>query len=349
MSIKEQLSTNAARAIGAYNPKKDWEFNLKENIEAIADKDKAAPLIRILTEDDQIKQIAKDYDKNDKTALEWQSGYERWGRIAIATTFLATVIGALYVFPFGQTLEQPGYKVVLIIAEVIIFAIIMASRGWLGVKKHHKKYREARTMAEDGRFTLFDRLFAIDPDDKTLLPLKLEFYRRFLFMAQLDYYRNAQNKNLFRAKRAKIVRNAGRAVYYLAILAALPAALFVLQKGGYINWMWLDNIRESWLFLPHFSQMADKYLLGIGIITSAVHTLTTEDTRLHMASRNAHSFELAARFLEAQRDKRLPQVRAAADNGDEAAVDAFIEETNNELKEEHQDWALAQEYKGRTL
>ena len=344
------LSTPAANAVGARNPGKDWVLDPLLHMDLLADPVQTAPLIRILGSD-KVLEVATAYKTADEAALNWQAGYRFWGRVGIAATFVATIVGALYLFPFGKVLEQSDYKSLLLVLEIAALAIMFFTTQWLSFRGHHQTYLNERAKAELQRFALFQKVMAApkippevpEPEALPLLPLKLEYFRRFLFEDQLGYYEDNSEKNLAKARRAKHLRNASHLVYIIATAATLPAMMVILQKAGWIDWDWLNSLMQQHIWITSFSNAADKYLLGIGVLVSAVHTLTTANSRLELNERNAARYRFAAKFLTEQKRDHLELVRDAADKGDHVVVQEFMEEITKELTEEHIAWCMLNE------
>src|SRR5262245_50265893 len=111
------LTTDAAKAVGSRRAS-DYDrmggIDLESQINGFADAAAAGPLAAVLRSDD-VKTVAAGYNTDNRNAIRRQRRFKWLGRIAIWAAFLASMAGALYLFPILGVHQLPQLRSSLVL------------------------------------------------------------------------------------------------------------------------------------------------------------------------------------------------------------------------------------------
>jgi hypothetical protein len=340
------VTEQAIAAIGTDDPGADWR--LAPQAHAATLPPQAGALRRVL-EQAELRKIAGEFEVADRLAVKAQQHYKRAARARLYAGVTATIIGATFVLPVeAATFVLPievwtGWLASVASAvQCIAFAISVLTLLHLIRAKPFDIWMKARARAEVARIKLFDEVLrGVDrdpqPGELPLLPLQLEYFRRYQLDMQQRYYAD---------RGAQHARAAGQTVLWQIQSFALSAfagvvATAVLLKSGLQHGLqppdWLTILSDSVSRLPDWT---NRVVLMTGIIASAVFGASVSRSLMDLDERNASRYLTNADNLKFFAETDLAAARAAAAAGDAGTVNAFVEEIQRLVSSEHQEWLL---------
>ena len=312
-------NTEAAKAIGE-QAADDWHLRPEKHADALPPQ--ARPLARMLRTP-EVEAIFARYRDADVRAIAQQAKYRRMGRISIWARFMALAVGGIALLPFEELLGFPP-RGALIVAQGGAIIVSLLAALWVIQRAHFSNWMHARAAAEIARVDLFNRIrdasSEVQPGELALLPLKLEYFRRYQLDVQCAFYRG---------RGAEHARAAGATMRWklisLALVAVVTAAILYSLGvfGGSARW---DDATTQ------------KVAIGFMTLVSAVLALISDTSLMDMSERNAARYATTYANLSKLREQFLEPVRAAAAQGDAAAVHAFIQIVNEQIASEHREW-----------
>ena len=297
----------------------------------------AVALAHILNKD-RIVQAIESYHAADQRAMRAQARFVFMGRVTAYTGFLAAVLGGVLLY-IGSAPDSERWLLVIGITQFVLLAISLMGSLALYTLKPFLTWRQQRGEAEAERIGVFARIVA-DPgegngEDKLLLPLQLECFRRHLLEDQRDYFKRRGRQHRRTVRRVQILRAVALA---LIVLAALPL-LAKLQP-----FTWLPNwIRTLMTWLPLEGRgVPEMYALG-GLVGGALQGLLAALAVISLAERNAGKYERMVERLNVYCKDRLELARTAAATDDGLLVGEFARQVACDLAAEASEWVAVQE------
>ena len=324
------ITEQAKTAIGTEAPR-DWELRPRQAIAALPEN--AAPLKRILARSD-IDEIIDTYHIADAAAGRAQKVYKRLAKWSAASSFLAIVIASglllAHSFLVGATANLSLLSGIQGFLLVLSFLLSITLAHW----RPFDRWMRERAKAEHERASLFNRIMRAEetaqPNELPVLPLKLEYFRRYQLDVQRKYYRERGGEHARAVSRATALRWLGTIVVGLA---ALPLA------AGMLGTDW-----SAWagkLGLPHWASNIDfqqRLFISLSTVGAALQGLLAATLLLNQDERNASRYAATAENLEALASRPLEEARAAAAQGDRDAVEAFFSLVQEQISSEHREW-----------
>lgn len=207
---------------------------------------------------------------------------------------------------------------------------------------------QRRATAETTRIGLFDRVLAAKEDSREgelpLLPLQLEYFRRYQLDVQRAYYRERGRQHGKAARRAWLLRLLALG---LVILALFPIVWSLQGKD------WLpSSIAELLSELPASTEAAQRLFLGFGLVAAGLQGLLAALALMSLDERNAARYLATSDNLETLADKPLDEARAAAATvgadreGARATVLSFVALVQEQISVEHREWVVLRKVAG---
>jgi len=298
--------------------------------------DKAKALTDVL-KTPAVQKAIKDYNEDNTKANRLQNQYLRARRASYWAAFIATLIGVLFLFPFMEWLNAPLAKVILLIIEASCIITIWVSRKNSTAKQ--KEYFDTRFKSEAHRLNLFVRVINNAP--KQVLAAALDFATQYLFLDQRDYYQGRGRQHERNLAQASKWRWRARLIYKLLLGLTLPAVLLLAVKMNWLSFPWLEQYikEQSWLLL--LANKADGALAGMGVLVSAVHSLTVSLSRLELAERNTATYAEMVNELT-NKLTALEGIQASAAAGEKDTVCGFTDDIIKRLRDEQEEWRKLQ-------
>ena len=302
----------------------------------------AADALRRILEGADIVAIDVAQEAEGIVAASKQPRYKWPARVAAILAFLAAALAgaALYATQGGNTSPDSGiamrHAFVIGQAACALFATVIWV--WLWLTGPHEKWLRSRAIAEQRRLQHFDAVFrsreSATQDELPVMPLKIEYMRRYLMEDQAAWYAR-------RAKRYRRENACYNVVRVIAgILAASLAIPFLARMGGM---PWLDGVfRFLGLFEWWSVALQREAMFALnGLIGTSAFTMLATFAAISMSVRNASRYQgmhdyLANMSEQPLRDARLEAAACTAE-GNTAAYD-FWRLIHDELDVEHREW-----------
>ena len=354
---------SAQEAVGVSNPEVDWNPDPAEQINLLADKEASGALVRSL-EDEAVNEQFLEYKEYDKSALKWQAKDAKFTKIKITAILMVTIIGAAYLLPIpfvGDSSSSFSYKTVrgclgeypvalAILKVVVIMGIIIQffAAQWSDLRNYHGKWVSNRAQAELKRFEIIDSVVnskeSVKSGELPLLPLQLEYFRRFLMKSQEHYFIGKQKEHFTELmgskKRYWSLKGTKYIIVFIAAMLAVPTFLIITQKAGYLPLKSMNDYIQNFKYISPFSHYAEQALLGFGIIVSAYHSYMIMKNKENQHERNAREYAKMAYFLEGQLAEPLDQARKDVEAGKSERVHTYITNIKEVLNREHEEWKI---------
>ena len=350
----DRVTKLCEQAIGK-NQDDDYILRPAAHAASIEKSGNARLLVNVLREP-KLQEIVERYSRSDKQALRAQGRYKFLAKTAVWLVFLAVITAAIAAaLPldsiFGPdsffAIEGAQHHARLIAIGFLFFALLGAFSilFWLETRKPYVRWHEARGRAEMARKDLFRAVFAarvIDgpvQGESPLLPLKLEYFRRYLLDDQILYYYKRGGQHASAERRKKILWGLANIGILLMIIATfLVGVVAPLSEQGASPLLHLvpDTVTG---YLQRFEVAhIDSYLLAGGIILAGLFGVLLSFSLLDGAKGNAVRFQNSFENLVSLRENGLENARAKALLNDEHSVMHFVDTVMAQISAEHQDW-----------
>ena len=317
------LTQRAVTAVGPDEPAKDWRLRPLEHAATLPYD--AQPL-KVVLQSPAVQNIMSTFVADDAAAVAAQAVYKRAGHWGLKLATAAAIIGALFLLPFETWFGDTARSVALA-AQFVALAGAMAASRYLIWKRPFDTWMKARGRAEIARVALFDAVIAADgpvtPNEIPLLPLQLEYFRRYQLSVQRNYYSGQGSKHQSAA-------GASRAWQLLSVLVTALASVIIVT--GLIDWLvathvplpdpvsraadWIKAWRPPW---------SDRALLAAGIVSSALYSFASSRSLMNLDERNASRYLTNAENLQYLTETGLDAARVAAADGRPEEVNRFVQ------------------------
>jgi hypothetical protein len=281
-----------------------------------------ARLLRQVLEDPELQSIIRAYKKFDEDANRAQRRYKLQAKGSAIATFLAIVVLPIYFF-----MPDGAMDVVFVQAALVLVALGL----WIaGSKDAFRRWVQARAWAEEARVNLFKAVLKATEksshagDELPLLPLQLEYFRRYLLDSQRSYY-SRRGEYFIRAKSGS--------KRWATILLALSALPILWETHGRVQTLFSEALAR----LPSKPDLEDVFL-ALAILAVGAEVLRSTYAEISLEYRNAWRYPKTGEKLDALSKEPLEEARAAALKNDRDAVIDFAESVQQELMAEQHEW-----------
>ena len=325
---RETLNTliqQAEEVIGS-NESKDYIIKPDGFADTVESK---APQLAALLRSNALVETAHRYERNNQHAINEQAEFRRLSNHATWAIFAATISTAsVALFADGSNLS--GDKVQLI--PLILGIITLVGGAWAAWALHRvsggrvlEGWMRARAAAETDRLGYFNRLVRLvssdHSDNPQLLLQCLEFFRRYQFSIQQNYY---EKQTLEHRKSMKQTVSLG------------SAATFILAIGS-------GGVAILGAFQADLLQFAI-----IGIVGTALATVASRREELNQDERNSERYHRTASLLSHIRE-RHDEVQLAVVQGDIDVLQKYVAAVHEQLSLEHRQWLSETEAMDETI
>jgi len=310
---------NAETAIGEWQSD-DWRLEPRAQAKMLP---AAARQLTDVLISSALEAIKQSHDLADRDAVNAQAEYKSSGRRAIYLYSAAAIFGALVLY--ASTDAAPGSFVAIVGAKVRLPLLVLQALSLGGAvyftyllreNAPFDRWMESRATAESERRRLFEEVLAApappkkSDDEIELLPLKLEYFRRYHLETQLNYFLERVDHHETAARRFVT----GGAL--LAFVTTLGVAL-----GG------LASDLGQWI--------APVALIGV-----SAPVLAAANANLKLLSqdrRNAIRYRNAAGKLR-EKQIAIMEVRTKVQGGDVDSLRTFCAEVCDIISLENSEW-----------
>jgi uncharacterized membrane protein len=341
--MTDTVTAAAIAAIGA-NPDGNISVGkVEKHIEALTAG--AGALKRVLSAEAS-KIVATQQATLSREADEHQGVFKRNRNIVIAILVLALVVSvAALTVPVpeqhGQLIASIRLATVLLVYFALVVPLVI---GLLEQRSDpRQRWNEARGDSEHLR----RRRFEVVIEGKTepllgeipLLPLKLEYFRRYQVEVQREHYKEKFKENADQAALAKwLIIPCMLVVFGWLALMLLAFAAVAGEQG--MPPAWLPDGVIGFAADLHLIERFNLDIIGLllAIALAALYGAAYLRSLLFTHQRNASRFERAFENMSYLMEKPLEDARAAARSGDEAGVRAFVARVHSVMSTEYADW-----------
>jgi hypothetical protein len=323
----------AMAAVGETVKSHDWRLEPLQHAERLPAEGGA---LRRVLQRQEIAEIMSVYEAADRAAGQAQRSYKRWSIAANRLRYAAIWLGTAALLHLAG-LVSDGLSQVLAVGQYAMILAALAASAFLSRTRPFETWKEERAKAEAARAELFSQVgAAAEPHqagELPLLPLQLEYFRRYQLDVQRDYYGRRGRQHAAgsgAADRWRIL------VVVLVILAAIVAA------GGLV-WMLASGARTGEVMQLAHSPQLRTVLLVLGILASATESYLANTALIAQDQRAAAIYLATAVNLDAIADKQLAEARAKAAAGQADGVQDFMTLVHLAMASEHQTWKQLQQ------
>ena len=345
----DRVTELSQKAIGPTD-KGDSILRSADHIKILQKPGNARLLIDILQQP-ELQKIVQTYMSSDRRARRAQNIYKGLAKTAIILVFfavLAASIGAalpLDQMPFIPLTEHSARLIAIVTLFVALsgaFFILFL----LELFKPFERWHSARGKAELARKEIFLTIFNATTTDTAgqgelpLLPLKLEYFRRYLLDHQANFY-------LRRGSEFKSAEKRKRILWIIATLGILFTIIFTFlvgivapaseQGGAQIMHLLPDHL--TGILQRYEIAHIDSYLLAGGIVLAGLFAVMLSFSLLDDAKSNTVRYLNSHQNLVDLRTQGLAIAQQKALLDDEDGVMAFVYRIMAQISAEHQDWA----------
>lgn len=196
-----------------------------------------------------------------------------------------------------------------------------------------------RGTAEIYRVQLFDEVTqAQEPlreNEFPLLPLQLEYFRRYQLDVQLAYYNGRGKQHARAAGRSKKWTLGSSLLTVLWALIAGAAAIHLLSQQGVMD-------LPTWLQALQLEKF-ERWIMALGVVASSLYAASASRSLMDLDARNASRYHTTSENLEHINKTLLEDTRLAATSGEREKVLGFIRLVQNQISSEHREWVMLRE------
>jgi hypothetical protein len=329
-------SNQAQAAIGRDDPDSDWR--LAPGAHAAALPAAAGALRRILQHPD-IQSIITTFETADKQAVDAQARYKRVARLRLYTGVAATIVGATFILPLDEWIH--AFLSIPTAIQYGCLAISLVAALRLVRSKPFDVWMKARAKAEIARIDLFNQVMtagdAPQPGELPVLPLKLEYFRRYQLDVQLRYYKGRGEQHAHSAGETARWQLVSVALTTLAAAIAVISLTKFLVDFDFLPG-WIKDLSQA--AQSHLPLWTNKAVLAIGIVSSTLFGASISRSLMDLDERNASRYLTTAANLELLRATFLEAARRDAAAGLTDKVQDFVDRIQNQISTEHREWIL---------
>jgi SMODS and SLOG-associating 2TM effector domain 3 len=327
----QELTMAAIEAVGADQPS-DWELRPENHIAALKNPAAAAPLVELL-KNTELVPLVNQYVSANRQAIAAQATYKRYARLSAMGSLLAVVIASIMLLPRVGGISDETVTTAAVLQFLLLLLSFITSL-WLAWRKPYDVWMRKRADAEIARIQLFRHVTTANVSREAngipLLPLQLEYFRRFHLDIQRVYYRERGEQH----KRAVRRRSVWRSVALIFVFVAAVPVLWTIQGKDWIP-VWVGQ----WLaLLPPEGEFAQRLFLCLGLIGGALQGFLAANALISYDDRNSARYAETRENLDDLAARPLNEAREAAAVGDRSRVYAFYALVDEQVSSEHREW-----------
>lgn len=329
------ITERAIAAVGRDDEGADWQFRPKHHAEGLPP---AAGALKRVLERADLRKLSTRYQEADVSAKSLQARYKHIGRLGLYAATVATLVGAFFLLPLDSWLANPVRSSIQALQIVGLIVAFFAAR-FLAFAKPFNAWMQKRAEAEIARVELFNRIVHADEaahgEEIPLLPLKLEYFRRYQLDVEQRYYRGRGKQHANASWRNNRTLNVSTLITVVVVLLAILLGIKTLDSWEFTLPEWLVAFSEQLT-----GRQTNRVMLALGVTASALYGLGISRSLMDLDERNASRYETTAKNLEFLAETKLPAAREAAASNDAQSVYNFVQEVQSLISSEHQEWIL---------
>jgi hypothetical protein len=330
------MSNIAEQAEAALGKPAKGDRQLRPEIHAQSLPAEAAALKTVLTAPG-LQDLIAQYRHFSDLAADYQKAYKWKAWTSAIATFLAIVFGCGLILEVSEAAPQIVIQTATVIQAVLVVTSFLFAL-YVAFTKPFDLWMQMRGEAENARLALFNKVLeareapgGAKANELPLLPLQLEYLRRYLLDIERNYYKLRGAEHL---KASRTARNWRIAAFVVVILAMIFPVAWALQGKEWIP-AFLQAIAVK---LPTRTIPAEHILLAVTVIASGLQGMLSSFAFISLDDRNAARYIATSANLEDLADNPLKEARAGAAAGDRSAVLKFSALLQQEISAEHREW-----------
>jgi hypothetical protein len=215
----------------------------------------------------------------------------------------------------------------------------------LNISRPQERWRNKRGNAEFYRKALFEALRDVPAqtsDPSVLFAAKLEYFRRYQYQVQYNYFSSRSREHGRHATRNDVARHAVCIVPVFVLVASLAVAMVMWAEQGFTNGT--VNLLASWFWLAEQFQL-DTVTIFLAILAGALSAGLFAISTLDNNRSNAVRYEnMRERFEAMYKEENTGYDAAlkAAIEGDERPGRSFMRRIHELMGAELQEWTRLQ-------
>jgi hypothetical protein len=328
--VIDMASDEAIVAIGIDAPA-DLALMPKEHAASLPSQ--AGALRRVL-ERPTLKETIDAFEVADREAKRSQKQYKLLAGGSAMFSFVAIVLAAGVLLLSARIIDTQinlrwvaGLQGLFL---VLSFTLSLIVTGW----RPFEKWMEARATAEWNRILFFKRVTDANEvaasGELHLLPLQLEYFRRYQLDVQMKYYKDRGAEHAKAVRRSIILRWVSTCILILAgapIVASLMGVDVAQWLGGVGFGVWAQDL-----------DVQERLFVSLSTVGAALQGWLAALGLMNQDQRNASRYGATARNLETLSGRSLADARVAAAKGELKNVRAFIDLIQEQVSSEHREW-----------
>lgn len=330
-------------AIAAIGEGASDDFRLAPETHAAALPPEAGALARVLRRK-TVEPLIQHFREADRAAIRAQARFKRFG-VAIAwLRFLPVLVGGLVLL---ASLDVLGMKAALeplaaqaglgvdraltagVFLQFVLLFLATALNWIMNAGRFFEKWMRRRTDAETARLEYFYRIASAkeptEEGEQALLPLQLEYFRRYQLDVQRAFYRIRARQHAAQAGQSN---RAATQSGLLTVIASIPVFYGAVEFAA-------PGLLASFFELTPKNELP---FVVLGMVLASWASSRAEIARLNMHERNAARYMLVSEDLEKFAGDPLAAARAAAVAGERESVLFFVDTVQGVVSSENQEW-----------
>jgi hypothetical protein len=225
------------------------------------------------------------------------------------------------------------------VVEYLLLYVAFFSGRYLTLARPFPKWMDARAEAELARAGIFSEIMdaeeAARDNEIPVLPLKLEYFRRYHLDVQRRYYRRRGDQHLHDADRTKRWE---RTSFLLSLSCVLIAVWASLPLLAHLRVPLHSSVQGIVDFAATTQINDEKWLLALGVMAAAFFGFATSRSLMNLDERNALRYVATLGKLDTLVEDGLEAARKHAAKGEAAEVRKFTQRAQDIMSAEHEEW-----------
>jgi hypothetical protein len=318
-----EVTGAAARAIGPAAPR-DKGISPDEHAGQLPPQ--AGPLQRVLR-GRPVQRVADEQRRAGDTAAAAQRVYKRVGTSAILARLVVVAVGAVMLAAWPLKVFSPTANLGLVVVQLSALAYSYLARLWLSYAHPFEAWQRKRGEAELLRTAYFGEVVraagSVQEGELPLLPLQLEYFRRYQLELQKGYYARRAEAHARRAGMQRSYRLLARVAVVLLLMAGIVYSLLSMRG-----------------IVPMVDYSQQYFGASIVMLMSGISSALASVSLMSFDERNAVRYRTMAENLAYLAGSALSEARTAAAQGDPAPVLDFVRRVHELMSVEHREWLL---------
>ncbi|MGD9786202.1 MAG: hypothetical protein AB7U49_16135 [Hyphomicrobiaceae bacterium] len=321
---------DARTAIGEDVPH-DWSLQPSKHADALGPE--CGSLVRVIRRS-HLEETIGALEAADRDAVRARNRYKWLANWSARFSFVAALIAVLVLLVTVGLLDWASHLKWLSYAQAAALGLSIVLSFLLAYFRPFAAWMEHRAEAEYQRIHYFDRVVGAEEPaadgELPLLPLQLEYFRRYQLDVQRKYYKERGAEHQRAERWATGLRVIALIIIGLSVVPALAAGFgwsVTDLTGGFIGGA---DQRDA--------QKLDILVIALSTAGAALQGLLAASALINLDERNAARYAATSQNLETLGSRPLDEARTAAAAGDVKSVRDFVQLVQDQTSSEHREW-----------